>query len=90
MIIESLINGILNVFKFLTSGIDIPSMPAEVSSYIDQALEYLTAGAGILANYCHLNYLIVLFGIVIAVEAGILIYKLVIWVLKKIPMLGIE
>ena len=31
-----------------------------------------------------------LFGIVVAIEVGIKIYHFVMWVLKKIPMLGVS
>ena len=90
MIIEALLNAMLSVFSFLTSGINIPSMPAEVSQYMQEALEYVSMGVGILGNYTHIGYLLILLGVIVAVDAGVLIYKLVMWVLRKIPMLGIE
>lgn len=90
MLIEMLLNLLFNVFSALTSAINLPSFPAEVFEVINTFSEYVTMGIGILANYTHLPYLLTLFGIVIAVEAGILIYKFVMWVLRKIPMINIS
>lgn len=89
MIIEMLLNllkGVLNlllVFK-------IPMLPEEVTGYIDTLFGYLETGASILANYTPLGYLLVLFGIIVAVDAGIMIYHFVMWIIRKIPMLSMS
>lgn len=90
MIIKLLMDLVYTVFSFLTALIDIPDLPAEVSTYVNDFLGYLGTGIALLSNYCHLSYLLVLFGLVVAVDVGISLYKFVMWVLKKIPMLGIE
>lgn len=89
MILESLLNLIYSIFDKLMI-LNIPDMPAEVQNYIDTMFSYLVAGAGILANYTPLSYLMILFGILLAVDMGIMLYHLVMWILKKIPVLGIE
>lgn len=90
MIINALLSLLHSVLSILTSFISIPSLPDDIKSFISKALEFMLSGLNILGNYFDLNYLLMLFGIVIAVEAGILIYKIVMWVIKKIPMLGID
>ncbi len=90
MIIEGLLNILYNVFSALTSAINIPSMPADVSSYISTFTSYIKTGLQILAVYTPLQYLLTLFGIVIAIELGLKIYHFVMWVIKKIPMLGVS
>lgn len=90
MIIKLLIDLIYTVLSVLTMPINIPDLPSEVSSYVSTLIEYVGTGLGILSNYCHLNYLLTLFGIVIAVEVGVMLYKIVMFILKKIPMLGIS
>lgn len=90
MIIKALIELIIGVFRVLTLPISIPSMPDGVKEFIATALDYMTTGIAVLSNYCDINYLLVLFGVVIAVDVGISLYRLVMWVLRKIPMLGIE
>lgn len=89
MILEMLLDVIYNILDLLLI-LDIPNMPTEALSYIDTAFDYLVAGAGVLANYTPLPYLLVLLGVVIAVDMGIMIYHFIMWIIKKIPMLGIE
>ena len=90
MIIEALMQVVFVLFELLTSPISIPSLPDEVHSFLNSALVYLENGISILSNYVDLSYLSILIGIVLAVDAGLLIYKLVMWIIRKIPMLGIE
>lgn len=90
MIIKALIDLIYGVFYVLTAPISIPTMPDQVKEFIAIALDYITSGFGIVANYVNLPYLITLFGIVLAVDVGMLIYRLVIWVMNKIPMLDLD
>ena len=90
MIIETLNRVLLGVFTALTAPIQIESMPAGVRSALETALEYISAGFGFVGQFCNLGYLVVLFGLILAVDAGVMIYKMVMWVLKKIPFLGIE
>lgn len=90
MIIEGLLNVLYNVFSALTSAINIPAMPADVSTYLTQFVSYIKVGLQILAVYTPLSYLLTLFGIVVAIELGLKIYHFVMWVIKKIPMLGVS
>lgn len=90
MIIEGLLNILYNVFSVLTSAINIPAMPSTVSASINNLTQYISVGMQILATYFDLSYLITLFKIVIAIEIGLKIYYFVMWVIKKIPMLGVS
>lgn len=90
MIIEAILTVIYNVFRLLTAPINIPSMPSGVQSVMADFLEWVQVGLQIVATYTHEGYLLTLFGIVVAVDVGIMLYKFVMWVLKKIPMLGIS
>lgn len=83
MIIKLLFELIYNVFSILTLPINLPSLPNEVMTYIDTVLQYIGVGLGILSNFTHLQYLLLLFGIIIAIDVGILVYKLVMFVIKK-------
>lgn len=90
MIIKLLIDLIYTVISVLTLPINIPDLPSEVSTYIATAVEYIGTGLGILNNYTHLSYLLTLFGVVLAVDVGLALYKLVMFIIKKIPMLNIS
>lgn len=90
MIIEALLDLLFNIFKLLTAMINIPQLPSKVMEILDTLFGYIQAGLSVLANFIDLDFALLLFGIVIAVDIGVSIYHFVMWVLKKIPMLGIK
>ena len=90
MIIEALMQVVYRLFAILTSNINIPPLPEGISDIMSEVLGYLETGMGLLANYTDLGYLVVLFGVIIAVDVGVLLYKLVMWIIRKIPMVGIS
>lgn len=90
MIIKLLIDLIYGVFAVLTLPINIPGMPESVKEIIAIALDYITSGVGIVAQFFDLNYLFMLFSLIIIVDGGLYIYKFVMWVLNKIPMIDID
>lgn len=89
MIIEMLLTSYYNVMNTLMV-INIPDLPDSVYGYIEDGFQYIVAGAGILANYTPLAYLMTLFGVLLAVDAGILVYHFIMWVIRKIPMAGMS
>lgn len=89
MILESLMTIVYNVIDKLMI-LHIPALPDGVMGYIDTAFDYMATGAGILANYTPLGYLLTLFGVLLAVDVAIVLYHLVMWILRKIPMAGIS
>lgn len=90
MIIQALLDVIYAVFWTLTLPISIPAMPDGVKSFIAISLDYIGTGLAILGNFFDVAYLLSLFGLVVAVDVGIMVYKLVMWVIAKIPMLGVK
>lgn len=89
MILEAISNTLFWLFDKLLV-LEIPDLPLEVHEYVDTAFEYIISGGGILANYTPLGYLMTLFGVLLAVDAGILIYHLIMWVVRKIPAAGVS
>lgn len=89
MIIEALMNLIYNVIDAL-AVFELPQLPEEVFGFMSDATSYLTSGVGILANYVHFPFLVGLFGVIVAYEIILTGWKGLMWVLRKIPFLGIE
>lgn len=89
MILESLMD-IMFKLQDILMPISLPKFPDSVLTALNNGMEYVEAGAGILANYTPLPYLLTLLGIIVTVEASIAIYNIVMWVLKKIPTFGIS
>lgn len=90
MIIELLLTAFFNIISLLFAPINIPSIPDDVFSYIETFISYIATGKAILATFAPIDYFLILFGIVIVIEAAILIYHFVMWILKKIPMVNIK
>lgn len=92
MIIEAfikLITGILNVIWV----VEIPSLPESVQGAFDTFLSYAGNAVGFLAFFIPspvLKLIGVLGGVYLAAYAVYEGYKLVMWVLRKIPALGIQ
>lgn len=90
MIIKLFLDALYNVFKVLTTPINIPMLDSDVSAFIDESLNYINAGVGILANYTDIGYLLILFGAIISIDVGIALYHFVMWIIRKIPMANIS
>ena len=86
--------GLLNLLTLLLNvlllPIDIPSLPAGVATAITWATTKLLQGLSIFAAFTHFSFIITLLEIVLVVDAAMLIYKFVRWLLQKIPMASIE
>lgn len=89
MIIYMLMWGVYALLNILLP-FSIPSLPAQVTTYLNQAMEFVIPGGGILANYTHMKYLLTLFSIIVIIDSAILTFNIVLWIAKKIPMLGIK
>lgn len=84
MIVEMLLDVFKSIFRTLMV-FELPSMPDEVMDFVETAFDYIVAGVGLLANYAPVTYLLALFGMVLALDVAMLLYKLIMWVLKKVP-----
>lgn len=90
MIIKLLLDLVYSIFNLLTLPINIPDLPSEINSVIATIIEYVGTGLAILQNYTHLSYLLILFGVIVAVDVGVWLYKLVMFFVRKIPMLNVR
>lgn len=90
MIIKMLLNVIYQLFKVLTAAINIPALPEGIATVISDMCGYVSSGLAILAAYVDLPYLLVLFGIVVAVDAALWLYKIVMYFVHKIPIANIK
>lgn len=90
MIVEALFNLIFTLFEFLFSGVSLPSLPPEAFEVFSSAVGYIGAGVAVLSNYVHLSYLLMLFGLILLIDIAMLSYKLVLFVLRKFPVLGVS
>jgi hypothetical protein len=68
----------------------LPSMPDSVTSVVDNFFDLIFVGVSIFNFFVPLNFVVVLIPIVIAIVNFDKLYKLVMWILRKIPFIGVE
>lgn len=90
MILESVFNLFSSAVKLIFGWIDIPDLPASVDSVIDSLFEYVSSGIGFLAIFLDMDFVLLLLPFVLVVSNFEKVYKLTMYVLRKIPFLGID
>lgn len=90
MIIEMLLDVLYSVFNLLTTPIDLPNFTTTSLNYFESFMSYISSGVAIVSTFVDFKYLSAALLFVIAIEVGMYLYQFVLWILKKIPMLGIE
>lgn len=92
MIIEGLLSAVVWLISLLFHAINFPSLPeAFVTFWNDSnAALHMANGIRILAAYTHFVFLSALFVVSQTISAMETAWKLVRWVLRKIPFLGID
>lgn len=92
MIVSALLNLIYNILSLLLV-FELPDLPESVVAVADSIIGYISTGFSILRTFVGstcMGILAVLFVLVVAMNAAYLVYSIVFWVLRKIPLLGIE
>lgn len=92
MIITGLINLIYGLLSVLLV-FDLPVLPATVTTLLDQISGYFVGAVGLLralVGDTAMGVIALCFQLVLLLNAAYLLYSLVFWVIKKIPMLNIR
>ena len=90
MIVESLIDALCSLLLSLFSVINIPEMPESVTSAVATATEYLATGYGILDNFVEMSVVGPLITAFLVIDVAYHVYIFVMWIVRKIPFLGIK
>lgn len=69
--------------------LNFPAVPAELQSIIDQLFGYMADGMGILNFFCPLSMIRPALAVLVAVWAVEHGYHIVMWVLRKLPFVGV-
>lgn len=82
------ITGLINmIFGILP---DIPPIPTELSNVVNQFFDLLFDNAGLVSFFLPMNVVKVALPIAIVIIEFEHVYSLILWVIKKIPMLSLE
>lgn len=80
-LIKGLVNLVLSIFP------NLPDVPSEFSEIINYVLDLIfESGASILGLFVHINTIKILVPLVIVIVNFEQIYKLIMWIVKKIPL----
>ena len=90
MILEGILNAFAALLKALFGFINLPQLPDVVTTVLDTLISYMNQSLGIVSLVVDWNVAKPILAVVVAFNAFDMIYKLVLFVLKKIPFFGIE
>lgn len=90
MILESVLNLFSSAIKLIFSWIQLPDLPAEVETVITQLFDYMEMGIGFVFLFFNMDLVKIMLPFVLVVMNFDKMYKLVMYVLRKIPFLGVK
>ena len=89
MIIEDLLNLVYSILNLIFKPILIPGFPSDFLSSIEEYFGYLDMARGLIGVFIPINitpYIVIILGILVLREA----YPFIMWILRKVPILGIK
>lgn len=90
MILESVFNLFSSAIKLIFAWINLPDLPVEVESVINQLFDYLEMGFCFVTLFFNMDLVRIMLPFVLVVMNFDKVYKLVMFVLRKIPFLGLD
>ena len=90
MIIKGLFNLVYSLLSVVLAPFSLPALPTGIQTIFDSVLGYLTGSVGLLYQFVRPTTLQVLIPAVIIVLNMEHIWDAILWILKKLPFVGIE
>lgn len=90
MILESVLNLFSSAIKLIFGWIQLPELPSQVETVINQMLDYMQMGIGFVFLFFDMELVKIMLPFVLVVMNFDKMYKLVMYVLRKIPFLGVK
>ena len=87
---DILMDWLYNIIKFCFSWINIPSFPAELSGSIDGFLSLIFDNLSLLGFFIRPVTIRLVVPILLIVINFELIYKLAMWIIRKLPFINIK
>ena len=78
------------ILELLFGWFSLPDFPSEVQTFVDEFFQAITNVIGIVGIFIDFNMVLILLPIVIAVINLDTAWKVFMFILRKIPFLGIE
>lgn len=90
MILKLLFEMVISLLEIVFGWVSLPEMPATLTRYVDKLIEYMASGMGFVTCVVNVSLVRTLLLLVIALESFDKLYSVTMWILKKIPFLGIK
>lgn len=90
MIVSSVINLFIGALKIAFGWINLPAMPSAIESVLDIIYSAVVSGSALIGVFCHISLLQIMIPLVIIVLNFSHVWRLTMFILKKIPFVGIE
>lgn len=90
MIIKGLFSLIIALLNIVFGWVNLPAMPAAVDEAFTLLLSYMQAGIGFVWLIVPRELVLVVVPVILILSNFDKLYTVVMWVLRKIPFLGIE
>lgn len=86
MVLNAILQAFAGLLDLLLTPVHIPPLPEGLSSAISSGMGYVLDGLTIIAAFTHWSFLCGLFWAALAIEAVVLAYKFIRWIIQKIPV----
>ena len=90
MIVKLLFELIINLLNIVFGWVSVPQMPEAVTTALDTLLQAMASAMGFVWLIVPRELVLVVLPVVLVVENFDKLYSVVMWVLKKIPFLGMQ
>lgn len=90
MILQAVFDLVKNVIKLVFGWINLPDMPEAVTSVVDELFTLLRGSVGMMGIFLDLKMLKILLPVLLIVINFEDVWKFTMFILRKIPFLGIE
>lgn len=90
MIVYGLLELLVGFLRVLFLPIKMAVFPVQVSGVILQLIGYLSEGSRVMKTFCDWSYISGLLAFIISMNVFTSGYALIMWILRKIPLLNID
>lgn len=90
MIIKGLFSLIISLLNILFGWVSFPAMPEAVDTAFQTLLGYMSAGIGFVWLIVPKQLVLVVLPVVLVLSNFDKLYGVIMWILRKIPFLGIQ
>lgn len=89
-IFESIGEFLLNILQFAFGWINLPDMPVEITSSINSFLDLIFNNLSLLGIFIRPITLMIVVPLILILINFEMVYKIIIWIVRKIPFLNVR